>query len=106
MTRDQQHEPQTRRLWQTPHLSIKSPDICIRDDLRDWRSERKEPEPRRTVAVEVEVLAEAHGERGPFVWRGHREELAHLEGRLASRAVVGAEQGVARDGENLGKRGF
>ena len=87
-----------------PHLSIKASDICVRDHLSDRGAEGENAEPRPTVAVEAEVLAETHREQWGLLWGRHREELTHLQRCLASRAVVCAKRRVVRDREHLPKR--
>ena len=65
------------------HLSIKTPDIRVRYHLSDDRPDAQNAKLRRTVLVEVEVLAYTNREIGPMLGGRHREELADFERRLA-----------------------
>lgn len=76
------------------HLTIIPSNIRIRHNLRDHSSQPQLPKHSVAVRVELEVMAQGHGECGSFFWSGHGKKLGYFERGLAFCARVVAEDGV------------
>ena len=87
------------------YLSIKAPNISRGDNLSDRRAESLNAKLRWAIAVEVEVLTQAHRKLRPELRRCQREELGSLEPRLAL-CAGGLEVRVVRNRQDLLERGL